>query len=408
MKRDNSDYNKKNIALDSNICKRTISIKVFLISFSIVFSIINKYKYGGGLSSIFIFIIGSIFIIAINKTKLKFNINTFYLIIFWIVMTISTATSPYTYVKQDTISFLIFVLYISIVASINYLPFEIKFLINAYITTAIIASINILYNVIIDNQATWNRYSTSFFGVNKDPNYASASIVPAIMILLFRILYTNSKKKKSKLLSLVALLIITMGAISTGSRSSFLFVVFSYIYNLQLIILKKGKQKIKMIITTIIILIIIALSFNYIIDFLPSSLTQRLTQLSSYTNDSIRFNIWKTGIKTFFDYPIVGVGLNGANDYLSSIGYHNTHNIYLDILTGSGILGSVIFILLLISILRVRRQNLKFMIGLVMVMLGPLFFINGFNTPNFWTPIMLLLIINKHSYYKEAPLPNWI
>lgn len=371
-----------------------VSVKTLFLMLSIVFSFINNFKYGGGISSIIIFIIGFGVSFFIGEVKIRLTRIHILFYFFWLLISISTMLSPLVDVKQDIFSFLVAVIFFIMVTSVSYNNKEIKLILLAYIATALTASVNIIYNVITGHEATWHRYSTSFFGVDKDPNYASAFIVPAIMILLYSILFNNNKR--NTWLYVTTLIVITIGTVSTGSRAAFLFVLFCYTFNF-VIYLFKSKNRIKSIVTSISIISTLILFWNLAINYFPESMVTRMTSLSSYTEDSVRTSIWQVGINAFYEYPIIGAGLNGGNAYLLARGSHNSHNVYLDILTGTGLIGSLLFISILFHFFKVKYGDKIYIWGVMAVMLGPLFFINGFNTPSFWIPMIILGILQKHS-----------
>ncbi|MCY1689908.1 O-antigen ligase family protein [Exiguobacterium sp. SL14] len=188
-----------------------------------------------------------------------------------------------------------------------------------------------------------------------------------------------------------------------GSRGAFLFVIFSYIYNLIYVLFSKTINR------KIFIFIVSSVIFSLIYAFKTSSnisfSLNRITTVSSYTEDTIRLDLWKRSLEIFYDNPIIGVGLNGANDYLVNNGYHNSHNVFIDILTSGGLLGVLIFITIILLMIRVKKFNLVFILGFVFVMFGPLFFINGFNTLSFWIPFFLVGIISnflKHNNIEDT------
>jgi O-antigen ligase len=386
--------------------KEKVSFKVVFLMLSIVFSFVNNFKYGGGISSIIVFIIGFGVSLLLGEIRFKLTRIHFLFYFFWFVICISTIISPLVDVKQDLFSFLVAVIFFMMVTSVSYNSKEIKLILLAYISTALIGSVNIIHNVMTDHQAAWHRYSTSFFGVDKDPNYASAFIVPAIMILLYTILFNG--QKRNTWLYITALVIITIGTVSTGSRAAFLFVLVCYTFNFVVYLFKSNKSRIKSVVTFISIGGVLTLFWNLALDYFPESMVTRMTSLSSYTNDSVRTSIWEVGIKVFFEHPIIGVGLNGGNEYLLARGNHNSHNVYLDILTGTGIVGSIVFITILYNFSKVKSGNKLYILGIMAVMLGPLFFINGFNTPSFWIPMIILGILQKYSLQTKKAIYEWL
>ncbi|MCY1689907.1 hypothetical protein OVA29_03010 [Exiguobacterium sp. SL14] len=182
----------------------------------ILISFINNFKFGGGISYIFPLMIVYIFYMLLKKNRLKFDFVHIIFIIWWLIVCISTMFSNLTIIKQDIISFLISIIFVILVTASKFSSKQIKFIIIAYLLATILSSINIIYNMFINHQATWNRYSTSFFNVDKDPNYASAFILPGIYILLFLILRTSKKQQFFMIISqLMFLMILTVAVLAT-------------------------------------------------------------------------------------------------------------------------------------------------------------------------------------------------
>lgn len=369
----------------------------------ILISFINNFKFGGGISYIFPLMIVYIFYMILKKNRLRFNFMHILFFLWWLIVCISTIFSDLTIIKQDIISFLVSVIFVILVTASQFSNKQINYIIISYLFATILSSINIIYNMFINHQATWNRYSTSFFNVDKDPNYASAFILPGIYILLFLVLRNTKKQLFLVVVSQLSfLMILTVAVLATGSRGAFLFVIFSYVYNLAYALFSKTVNK------NILIFIVLSIIFSLVYAFEISSnisfSLNRITTVSSYTQDTIRLELWNKSLNIFYDNPIIGVGLNGANDYLVSNGYHNSHNVFIDILTSGGLLGVIVFTTIIILITKVKKINLVFISGFLFVMLGPLFFINGFNTLSFWIPFFLVGIISnslKHQYIED-------
>lgn len=145
--------------------------------------------------------------------------------------------------------------------------------------------------------------------------------------------------KKSKLLFIVYLLLITFPLFLTFSLSGWLAFLFISIPLLLLSIYPKIKA---LMISAGLILITLSLSFNF--SFLaPESSFTRRSQLN------------KISWQMLLDHPLVGVGLNNFIVSMEQYGYVSAstrflqpvHNIYLLVLTESGLIGLSVFLCLL-------------------------------------------------------------
>jgi O-antigen ligase len=106
--------------------------------------------------------------------------------------------------------------------------------------------------------------------------------------------------------------------------------------------------------------------------FLPSAPLERLSTFFSGIDSGAngRFEIWRLGLNMFADHPIFGVGTGAARaiiqkSYFREAGMHNT---YLSVAAELGLVGLVIFLLLLLMAIRgaVRRGGLDGRFGLVL------------------------------------------
>ena len=121
---------------------------------------------------------------------------------------------------------------------------------------------------------------------------------------------------------------------------------------------------------------------------------ERLTQISEY-GDDVRLKVWDAALRAFRENPFWGSGLNASNTYSLAETELVTHNNFLDILGDSGIVGTVLFMLLLLSMLKVKKHNLLNMLALMVVFLFPMAFINGFQTVTFWFPMIFIAHENR-------------
>lgn len=196
-----------------------------------------------------------------------------------------------------------------------------------------------------------------------DPNFFAESIV-AILPLAF-VLYENSNNIKGYLfLAITALM--SGGVILTNSRggSLALLIVLFFLFI-------TSRKKIKMMAMGIIVLLV----------FLPHigpEYKARMATVETYNEDASamgRLSSWSAGLAMFKDHPIIGVGAGNFNELYDS--YRNRdenkfgasgmsiHNIFLQILSETGMLGGGLFAMIIISsfislyVLRRKNKSLK-------------------------------------------------
>ena len=133
----------------------------------------------------------------------------------------------------------------------------------------------------------------------------------------------------------------------TASRGSLVgFGVASGLYFLTF--LKKSKLSTfrKMLLITAVSAIVIYSVVHYIIPNLEDQVN-RITNFGDNA-DNGRFDLWKKGLEVFEANFLLGGGLWGTYDYCG----HANHNTYMQVLSGTGIIGSLLFLYLVIYLLK--------------------------------------------------------
>lgn len=318
--------------------------------------------------------------------------GTLMIFLFYAVFCVSTVLSPYVEIQRDLITFGILCMVYVLAASYEYSTDQLRFLLNLYVATALIVCAVILYCWVTgDYYVAWfQRSSFKFFGVYKDPNYTMAYVIPAIMILLCKTIV-----RKKKLVNILLLLVMFAAVIATGSRSALVSLAIAVLAAL-LFINISPLTRIK-IFASVLLLSIVALVV--LLTALPEHVRVRLFSLDG----SGRMELWMASLKVFEELPLLGGGMGAASQLsISEIG-NNSHNVYIDILCNSGIIGSALFIGFFVkNCCLSQKQNRFFLYGFVIAGMLPLFFINGFNTTTFYLPLILLTILSNFCKNAES------
>jgi O-antigen ligase len=193
----------------------------------------------------------------------------------------------------------------------------------------------------------------------------------------------------------------TLAILSTGSRGAFVVLILITMINLLRYFTKVRNVKMFLhMISIVLFIIIIGVLFS---DFLPFNTVQRLTSFNTYKND-IRLVLWAKAMQLFFKSPLIGSGMESANIYLVQLMNFNTHNLYIDILVNQGIIGFIIFSISVLRFIHVRKSDRFFMFMMIVCFFAPIFFVNGFNTATFWTPLILCQLFSNYSRYSPEGL----
>ena len=180
----------------------------------------------------------------------------------------------------------------------------------------------------------------------ENPNNLSAYSILLIFIVIS--LLINTKYKKKKFLYLVLIILLLINIIFSQSRSALLSIIIGFML---FYILWNKKY------------LVISLFIPIILFILPQSRV-RFLQIFDTTQNSSRFKIWEITKLMIKDNLLTGVGYeNFSVDYPIYINNYpeysvhdeylalHPHNIFLKIQVELGILGSILFVLLILSII---------------------------------------------------------
>lgn len=193
-------------------------------------------------------------------------------------------------------------------------------------------------------------------------NYQSASYYLAYCFsysVFFVFLYDHGKQHKGgKLLSFVMfimLFVCAVGCVLGGGRGAFVYLVLIGIYLVYRIIHKKGKRKtnantILLLGITAIIAVVLASRFN----IFDSAGFTRVSE--NLTSDDNRDALWQSAIKAFKESPILGHGLGSI---WWTVGFYS-HSMFTDILAETGIVGTAIFLWVLVRCFLTLLRRSKF------------------------------------------------
>ena len=191
-------------------------------------------------------------------------------------------------------------------------------------------------------------------------HYSTLAIYLGHGVLVLWVLYFNSYSKKAQKRYLELLIATGLTLFMVGKRGMIVFVVLTLlIYSL--VIKARDIRKILPIVLKYVFLGGIVLSVIFILanTLMPQMLVTigRFiggTEGTDFTGN--RLNMWSLAINLFKEHPILGIGWNGYREAYESAWYHgsldqtlDTHNVYLQLLCETGIVGFVVFMTLFIS-----------------------------------------------------------
>jgi len=198
---------------------------------------------------------------------------------------------------------------------------------------------------ILEHMGDYNYYRLTGPFSKKVLGSVITMLTPPIIAL---VLYQIHEKKKAAHLFVIPLILVCAIIFATGERAASIQIVFSIIC-ITLFLCYRKKLNLKPLLYIPIILVAI-----YFV--IPEDLLAR--HLSSFKvmkegSKSVYFMLWKTGITLGLAYPFFGIGGNNYEVFCKQISgfcsYH-PHNIYIEFFAEFGIVGLLLFCLLLYSL----------------------------------------------------------
>lgn len=295
------------------------------------------------------------------------------------------------------LSYLLYIITLLMINSIDYSKEEILLFIKCYILSAIIICLFIII-VRYDFYGGGGVRLTIKIMSNQpiDPNFVAAYLVVPF-IITFGSLFHDFRWKK-----LCGLMILAAGLLSTSSRGA---MISTFIGSLiMLIIYFKKNRKVR---NSLVILLVFCIGVYVILSILPTSSLSRLFEFGSYNDSSNakRLRDWTSGLQAFYQRPLFGYGLRGELSIISVATGSNliAHNTYLGLLLQFGITGMSLFGCYIFHLFRRCRKN-SILVGSLIATLIVVFFISAEVASFLWIPLILVSLVSKFEIEKNIPI----
>lgn len=210
-------------------------------------------------------------------------------------------------------------------------------------------------------------------------SYCSTLIIGITSIYLFY----NKVSLRVNIFGIITILLSIVPFFLGASRGSLfsLFLPFLFIFFAS----KKLMHKIRYLIFFIAVLILLV----YLDQNLGSGLIDRFTNISSDIEEgnssAVRIIIWKTALNQFLTHPILGDKLQIGND----TGYY-AHNLTIEILQTTGLLGFIPFVFLVLSCFRASFKLFKY------------------NPKYAWVSVIFIQSFMQYSFSGALYLSSWL
>ena len=175
--------------------------------------------------------------------------------------------------------------------------------------------------------------------------------------------------KWMKVFNIICVPIILYAIFLTGTRTATLVSVIGILY--WLFSQRKASAKIKASVFIAFVLAIAAL-----VTLAPkASLDRAFSSGKSISSGTLNYRtvIWDASIQSWKETPLVGTGLGGLRTALSKshVNYAGAHSVYVEVLTETGVIGMLLYLLLLFSIVnlifRTPFSEMIFLLSLFLI-----------------------------------------
>lgn len=236
-------------------------------------------------------------------------------------------------------------------------------------------------------------------------SFMAAFVTPFTFVWIFQ------KSSKWKIVRILVIVITLIGVILIQSRGLYILILY---YSIASSILnKKNLGGLKKYFSVLIILLII--STHFAPDYLTNDLMARISSIQAVFNDNYvisennagrssidkRSSLIEKGIDIFSENPVIGAGLGSFMFYDDDS--FISHNDYILVLAEQGIIGLLIFIVLIFNYVKLSYLNYKYEkrnLDIFLVMSGLsiyLLFINAYDNFYLWTTMAMVSSINTNT-----------
>lgn len=364
----------------------TIFLGIFLILVPL-----DSFQIFGTISILRIFAIIPIVLSIFYAKDFKINKNLIYLFVFVFYVLVQIL---YTINVSDTISrFIMFAMYFLLIffcTSIEYNEREIKFLNRMFAYSSIIASISILFWGFFEEERLTIHINSN---TREDENQFCGYFLVGTVFFI-----KNIVEKRRIFISSICVVLFLFIALLTGSRGGILAIALAVITYL-LFYSKSDKNKLKKLFIGLITGILLLILISNLLKFLSPEIAQRFTLKNVQESGGTgRTDIWKYYLNVFDESPalrkIFGYGSGTVLNLYEKV----PHNNWIQLLIENGIVGEIIFVLLIISFLKTAYKNNNIYLFSVLIgYIGLTISLSLFSYKPLWG-IMLIILLKP---YKE-------
>ena len=342
---------------------------------SIFASLMGKFLRSGDVYLIAIAFI-ALCVLLRHSSKIYIRRNTFITLLLFL-LPISSMLLKGIEIQNEFLQYSMALLFVLIF--VNYDDWQ-EFTINFIEAMGVFYSVTVILQIImptafnlfaltllpIDGMYSYNLLRSNGYacGLTSQSSIVCCYISFGLFSIISKIIYAKNIGKKISLFQLAKLVVMVVALLLTGKRGHLIFTVFAYLVLLYVLTNNKPSKRLKLIFSIVFVLAIVYVLY---VNLWADSDLQIMNSMDRiFGADSVASAL--NGRSEYYDImlnlisrnPVTGIGWEHFRNYSGS--GNNGHNIYLQLLTELGVIGGVLFILLLGLILLRTIKSLKIVI----------------------------------------------
>ncbi len=191
-----------------------------------------------------------------------------------------------------------------------------------------------------------NRLTLTIAGETVDQNFLNGYIIFSFAFFMYRFFYEN----KHKLWNIIVLGMLLVFTLATGSRGALLAEI-AVVLVLLFVCTPKGDKRRRIIIMGATLVILVIVFYDPLLSLLPDGVAERFSiDYIREEGTTGRLSIWKALVERFFSDSAFSVFFGhgvGTSGFYNMVDTHAAHNMFLEVLIGTGLVGLVIFVCLI-------------------------------------------------------------
>lgn len=289
------------------------------------------------------------------------------------------------------IKFVTQILFCALLFSVDITERENEYLKWVFTLSSSIYAVLVIITCIENAREGYARTDILLFGAELDPNFVGIPFVASMTLLLDNVL-----KKKRTFISIALYVVNAIAIVYTASRGSFLSAIISSVLVFLFFLFSKKIKFSRKLFYFILLAVIVGVLIKVIEMQFPLQ-WERLNNFDSGDMGSGRIDLWKVGIRDWWNSPLFGNGFGYARLAHNKV----THNTYIQLLNEMGLVGFGIAISFFILILKKAYEFQKILFCTLLVIMIQIFFLDAIDDRCLWVILCWMSMLPKRPLKEE-------